>query len=68
MFSSHHVEQNGENEILNRYHMCEINYFKVLLLCEMMWQMILDRCWCGMIWLDTDMDTSHAKKIGLNDP
>jgi hypothetical protein len=34
--SSHRVEHNRENRILNRYHMSEINYFKVLLLCEIM--------------------------------
>jgi hypothetical protein len=34
--SSHRVEHNGENRILNGYHMSERNYFKVLLLCEMM--------------------------------
>jgi hypothetical protein len=33
-----------------------------------MWQMILDRCWRGIILLDTDVDTLHAKIIGLNDP
>jgi hypothetical protein len=27
----------GKNEILNRYYMSKINYFKVLLLCEIMW-------------------------------
>jgi hypothetical protein len=29
-----------KNKILNRYHMSEINYFKILLLYEIMWQMI----------------------------
>jgi hypothetical protein len=32
------TEENSENGILNRYHMVEINYFKVLLLYKMMWQ------------------------------
>jgi hypothetical protein len=31
-----HVEHNSENEILNRYHIVEINYFKGLLLYEIM--------------------------------
>jgi hypothetical protein len=35
---------NGENRILNEYHIGEINHFKILLLCKMMWQMMLDRC------------------------
>jgi hypothetical protein len=30
--------------ILNEYHISEINHFKILLLCEMMWQVTLDRC------------------------
>jgi hypothetical protein len=29
-YSSHHVEHNDENKILNRYHMSKVNYFKVL--------------------------------------
>jgi hypothetical protein len=29
--------------------------------------MMLDVYWCGMIWLDTDVDTLYAKKINLND-
>jgi hypothetical protein len=33
-----------------------------------MWQMMLDECWCDMIWLDADVDNLHAKKIGLNNP
>jgi hypothetical protein len=66
--SSHYVEHNGENRILNRYHMREINHFKVLLLCKMMWKMMSDRCWCGMIWLHADVDTLHVKRISLNDP
>jgi hypothetical protein len=32
-----------------------------------MWQMMLDICWCDMTWLDANVDTLHAKKIGLND-
>jgi hypothetical protein len=48
--------------------MSEINHFKVLLLCEKMWQMMLDVYWCGMTWLDVDVDTLHAKRIDLNDP
>jgi hypothetical protein len=40
--SSHYIEYNGENRILNGYHMSEINNFKVLLLFKMMWQMMLD--------------------------
>jgi hypothetical protein len=64
---SHHIEHSSENKILNGYHMSEINYFKVLLLCEMMWQMMLDGCWCGMIWLNADVDTLHVKRIDLND-
>jgi hypothetical protein len=47
--------------------MSEINYFKILLLCEMMWQMILDEYWYDMIGLDTDVDTLYDKKIDLND-
>jgi hypothetical protein len=42
--SSHHVEHNGENRILNEYHMSEINHFKVLLLYKMVCQMMLDGC------------------------
>jgi hypothetical protein len=64
--SSHRVEHNGENEILYGYHMSEINHFKVLLLCEMMWQMMLDGCWYDMTWLDANVDTLHIKRIGLN--
>jgi hypothetical protein len=30
-YSSHHVEHNGENRILNLYHPSEINHFKALL-------------------------------------
>jgi hypothetical protein len=33
-----------ENIILNIYHISEINYFKDLLLCKMILQMILDGC------------------------
>jgi hypothetical protein len=36
----HLIEHNGESRILNRYNMSEINYFKILLLYEM----ILDAC------------------------
>jgi hypothetical protein len=61
--SSHRVEHNCENRILNRYHISEINYFKVLLLCEMKWKMMLDGCLYGMTSLDTDIDTLHAKKM-----
>jgi hypothetical protein len=64
---SHHIKHNGENRILNKYHMSEVNYFKILLLCEMMWHVILNGCWCGMVWLDTDVDILYAKRIGLND-
>jgi hypothetical protein len=32
-----------------------------------MWQMILDGCWRGMIWLDAYVDTLHVKRIDLND-
>jgi hypothetical protein len=39
--SSHTVEHISENGILNRYYISEINYFKVLLLCKMMWLMML---------------------------
>jgi hypothetical protein len=35
-----YVEHNGEKEILNGYHMSETNYFKVMLLYRMMWQII----------------------------
>jgi hypothetical protein len=35
-YSSHHVEHNGENRILNLYHPSEINHFKILLSYEMM--------------------------------
>jgi hypothetical protein len=47
--------------------MSEINHFKALLLYKMMWQMILDRCWHVMIWLDADVDILHVKRINLND-
>jgi hypothetical protein len=47
--------------------MSEINYFKVLLLCEMMWQIMLDRCWRDMTQLNSDVDIWHIKRIGLND-
>jgi hypothetical protein len=30
--------------------------------------MLLDGCCHGMIWLDADVDTMHAKRIDLNDP
>jgi hypothetical protein len=33
----------------------------------MMWQMMLDRCWRGMTWLDADLDILYVKKIDLND-
>jgi hypothetical protein len=33
----------------------------------MIWQMMLDECWRDMIWLDTDMETLHDKRINLND-
>jgi hypothetical protein len=46
--------------------MSEINHLKVLLLCEMKWQMMFDECWCGMTWLDANVDTLHTKRIGLN--
>jgi hypothetical protein len=46
--------------------MSEINHFKVLLLCKMIWQMMLDRYQCGMIWLNPDVDTLHVKRIDLN--
>jgi hypothetical protein len=36
-FVHHRIEHNSENGILNGYHMSEINHFKVLLLCKMMW-------------------------------
>jgi hypothetical protein len=29
--------------------------------------MMLDGCWRDMSWLDADVDTLHAKRIGLND-
>jgi hypothetical protein len=29
--------------------------------------MMLDGCWRDISWLDADVDTLHAKKIGLND-
>jgi hypothetical protein len=35
LYSSHRVEHNDKNIILNRYHMSEINHFKDLLLCKM---------------------------------
>jgi hypothetical protein len=56
-----------ENILLNIYHISEINYFKDLLLCKMILQMILDGCWRDMIWLNTDVDTLHTKRINLND-
>jgi hypothetical protein len=43
--------------------MIEINHFKILLLYKMM----LDGCWCGMIWLNADVDSLYVKKISLND-
>jgi hypothetical protein len=66
--SSHRLEYNGENRILNGYHMSEINHFKILLLCKIIWQMILDGCWCDITWLDADVDTLHVKRIYLNNP
>jgi hypothetical protein len=30
--------------------------------------MMLNGCWCGMIWLDADVVTLHVKSIDLNDP
>jgi predicted DNA-binding protein (MmcQ/YjbR family) len=36
--------QQAHNKILNGYHMSKINYFKILLLCKMMGQMMLDEC------------------------
>jgi hypothetical protein len=47
--------------------MSEINYFKILLLYKMMYQMMLDECWRDITWLKTDVDTVYAKRIGLND-
>jgi hypothetical protein len=44
IFLSHRVEHNGENMILNGYHMIEINHFKILLLCKIMWQVMLETC------------------------
>jgi hypothetical protein len=67
-FIFHRVEYNVESGILNRYHMSEINYFKILLLCKMMWQMVLNGYWHDMIRLNADVDTLHFKKIDLNDP
>jgi hypothetical protein len=32
-----------------------------------MWIMMLDGCWCGMTWLDTDVDTLYIERINLND-
>jgi hypothetical protein len=61
-YSSHHIEHNSKTEILNKYHTSEINHFKVLLLCKMMWY----RCWYDMTWLNTDANTLHVKKINLN--
>jgi hypothetical protein len=60
---SHGVEYNDENKILNGYHMSEINYFKVLLLCKMMRQIMLIEYWRDMIWLDTNIDILHVKKL-----
>jgi hypothetical protein len=34
--SSYRIEHNDENRILNRYYISEINYFKILLLYEIM--------------------------------
>jgi hypothetical protein len=45
-----------------------MNHFKVLLLFKMMCQMVLDRYWCDITWLETDVDNLHVKKINLNDP
>jgi hypothetical protein len=47
--------------------MSEIDHFKDLLLCKMMWQMMLNRCYHDMNWLNTDADILHAKRINLND-
>jgi hypothetical protein len=33
----------------------------------MMWEIVLDGCWCGMKWLDADVDIFHVKRIDLND-
>jgi hypothetical protein len=49
--------------------MSEIYHFKVLLLCEMMWQVMLNGYWRDMTWLDDDVDIFygiHAKRIDLN--
>jgi hypothetical protein len=35
-YLSRRIEHKGKNRILNGYHMIEINYFKILLLCKMM--------------------------------
>jgi hypothetical protein len=47
--------------------MSEIYYFKVLLLYEMMWQVMLNECWCDIVWFNTDVNILYAKKINLND-
>jgi hypothetical protein len=35
--SSHRVDHNDKNKILNGYYMNEIIHFKVYVLCNMMW-------------------------------
>jgi hypothetical protein len=47
--------------------MSEINYFKVLLLYKIMWQMMLDRCRRVMTELDIGVNILHIKIINLND-
>jgi hypothetical protein len=46
--------------------MSEINHFKILLLCEMMWQITLDTCLHDITRLNADVDIMHGKKFDLN--
>jgi hypothetical protein len=50
-YSSHCVEHNGKNKIQDEYHMSEINYFKVFIICS-------DD-------VTADVDHLHVKKIQL---
>jgi hypothetical protein len=52
-YSSHRVEQNGKNEILNENHMTEINHFKFFTICSG------DVVMIGA----ADVDSSHAERI-----
>jgi hypothetical protein len=50
--SSRHIKHNNKNGIQNKYHMSEINHFKVFIMCS------------GDV---TDVDHLHVKRIHLID-